>query len=66
MIFGEKKLLIYMRLFSLCNFSETFLNPRRSQPDIITNLHIGIHEKHPLFFSGFNQLNFPNKSAVIP
>lgn len=55
-----------MRLFSLRNFSETFLNPRRSQPDIITNLHIGIHEKHPLFFSGFNQLNFPNKSAVIP
>ena len=46
--------------FSLQLLSKTYLILKTPERDVI-KMHIGLHVKHPLFLSHFNELNFLDK-----
>jgi hypothetical protein len=57
-IFGGEKKLLNLKCvfsFSIRLFFETFLFPRRNEHDMIKKVCIGLHVKHPLFLSYFNE-----------
>ena len=57
-IFEKKKYIEHkcVFLFSLQLLSENFLILRRTEPDVIENIYIGLHLKCPLFLSDFNEI----------